>query len=94
MSASAHLQDAVEPDGFDISVITAGQPTRTVSVAVGSTLGDLAELVGAGGRAGATALVGTGALVDEGYVLTAADDRVSFVQRLAGAGHGVWASTP
>jgi hypothetical protein len=68
-------------------VITAGRPTRTVTVPPGATLGDLAELAGAGEREHATALIGTGELVGAGYVLTPADERVSFIQRLAGA-HG------
>ena len=90
MIANAHVAaEAVEPEGLDVSVIAAGQPRRTVSVPLGSTLGHLAELAGVGDPRRTSALVGTGELVDASYVLTPADERVSFIQRLAGARHDV-----
>lgn len=90
MRASAHvLAEDYEPEGFNITVITAGQPSRTVAVPPGSTLGALAEVAGIGDASHTSAMLGTGELVDAGYVLTPADERVSFIQRLAGAGHGV-----
>jgi hypothetical protein len=85
-SVRASLED-VAPERFDISVISAGQPTRRVAVASGSTLADLAELAGVSDPSRASAMVGTGELVDASYLLTSADERVSFIQRLAGAGH-------
>jgi hypothetical protein len=82
--AAVYDADADTPT-FPIKVIMAGKPTRVVEIRHGTTLRELAALLGLHSSDRRSALLGTGDLVGPSYVLTPDDERVCFVSRLAGA---------